>query len=399
LLFSMKKIIQSIMRYFRVSYLAETIAIVVLIFLCSNLPAQQETEALKVFRKHSAPVKALAFSADGKTMASGGDDKMIYFWNLETGELTGSIQNSFTVKALRFTSDDNILAACGTDIKLMDRQGELIRAYSGYTTDIWSISYNKTTQRITAGSYAKTIRVWDFNTGKSVLMLKGHERSCLPVCFSPSGSIIASGSLDKSVRLWDAVTGQEKNKLELHSENIFALDFHPSGKYVVSASADKTIRLWNVESGKIVRTYSGHTGAIFDVQFSPDGNHMISCGADKTIILWETATGKKLYSFIDHTGIVNSVRYSIDGGSFASASDDHTVRFWRLEKKYYLAESYFEKEIEETVSKSPLFAPRGADESRQDYSAREIEANKFLDGLYDQYYLEYLKMLKELPIE
>lgn len=387
------------MRYFRISSLATTAIIIALVIGCHTLMAQQETLEVKVFKKHNAPVKALAFSMDGKTLATGGDDKLICFWNLETGELSGSIQNPFPVKALRFTTDDNILAACGNDIKLMDRQGKLIRTFSGYTTDIWSFSYNKNTRRITAGSYAKTIKVWDFITGKPVLLLEGHERSCLPVCFSPSGDLIASGSLDKSVRLWDAATGKEKNKMELHSENIFTLDFHPSGKYVVSASADKTIRLWSVDSGKIVRTYSGHTGAIFDVQFSPDGNHLISCGADKTILLWEAATGKKLYSFIDHTGMVNSVRFSNDGSSFASASDDHTVRLWPLEKKFYLAESYFEKEIEETASKSPLFAPRGSDESRQDYAAREIEANKFLDSLYDRYYLEYIEMLKQLPME
>jgi WD40 repeat protein len=379
--------------------LAITAIILISVSWCRALLAQPETESVKVYKKHNAPVKALAFNTDGKTMATGGDDKMIYFWSLETGELTGSIQNSFSVKALRFAADDNILAACGSDIKLMDKQGKLIRAYSGYTTDIWSLSYNKTTQRITAGSYAKTIKVWDFKTGKPVLLLEGHERSCLPVCFSPSGDLIASGSLDKSVRLWDASTGMEKNKMELHSENIFAVDFHPSGKYVVSASADKTIRLWSVDSGKIVRTFTGHKGAVFDVQFSPDGSHLISCGADKAIILWEVATGKKLYSFIDHTGMVNSVRYSNDGSYFASASDDQTVRLWKLEKKYFLAESYFEKGIEEAVSKSPLFAPRGADESRQDYAAREIEADKYLNSLYDQYYIEYIEMLKQIPIE
>jgi WD40 repeat protein len=387
------------MRYFRGNYLPRITIILFSVFWCSHILAQPETDTQKVFRKHTAPVKALTFSNDGKTIASGGGDGMIYFWNLETGEIAGSIKNSYAVKALQFTAEGNILAACGADVKLMDRQGRLLRTFGGYTTDIWSLSYNKNTQRITAGSYAKTIKVWDFNTGKPVLLLEGHEKSCLPVCISPSGDIIASGSLDKSVRLWNAVTGQENSKLELHSENIFAIDFHPSGKYIVSASADKTLRLWNVDSGKIVRTYSGHKGAIFDVQFSPDGNHLLSCGADKTIILWETATGKKLYSFIDHTGIVNSVRFSNDGSSFASASDDHTVRFWPLEKKYFLSESYFGKEIEDAVSQSPLFTPRGATESRQDYNMREIEANKFLDGLYDQYYLKYIEMLKEFPIE
>jgi WD40 repeat protein len=361
--------------------------------------AQSGNAGVKVFKKHSAPVKALAFSPDGKTLATGGDDKMIYLWDLASGELIGSISNGFSIKALSFSDNDHLLAACGNDIKLMDRQGNLIRTFSGYTTNIWSFSYNQPTQRITAGSYGKSIRVWDFSTTKTSLTLEGHERSSLPVCFSPKGDVIASGSLDKSVRLWDANTGKVEHIMELHSENIFAIDFHPSGKYLASASADKTIRLWDADSGKIIRTFTGHNAGIFDVQFSADGLHMISCDAGKTIILWETATGRKVNTYTGHTGAVNAVRFNPNGSGFASASDDGTVRYWPLEKKDYLEETYFTKKIEEAVSGSKLFEPRAADETKQKYAERQAEADKFLEALYDQYYQEYIETLKQLSIE
>jgi WD40 repeat protein len=281
----------------------------------------------------------------------------------------------------------------------MDLKGTLIRLFSGYTTDVWSFSYNKATQRLAAGSYAKNIRVWDFLTSKPVLLLEGNERSSLPVCISPAGDVIASGSLDKTVRLWNASTGAQKSKMELHTENIFAIDFHPSGKYLVSASVDKTLRLWNANDGKIIRTFTGHTGAIFDVQFTRDGNHLISCDAQNCIILWETATGRKVQVFTEHTGAVNALRLNSDGSAFASVSDDRTVRYWPLDKKVFLAGSYFEKEIAAKVTASPLFAPRGNDESKPDFTAREAEANKFLDTLYEQYYEEYIEILKNIPVD
>lgn len=361
--------------------------------------AQNGESSVLVFKKHSQPVKALAFSADDNTLATGGDDKQIYFISTTSGEILGNTANSFAVKVLQYTPEGNLLAACGNDIKLTDSQGKLIRTFSGYTTDIWSMDYSSSAQKVTAGSYAKYIKVWDYKTATQVLSLDGHERTALPVCFSPDGTLIASGSLDKSVRLWDAATGKEKFKMEVHSGNIFAADFHPSGKYLATASADKTIRLWNADSGKIVRTFIGHQAAVFDVQFSNDGSHMLSCDAQKNIILWETATGRKVQIFTGHTGAVNAVRFNNKGTCFASASDDHTVRIWPLHRKYFLEGSFFEKEIEEEVSASPLFAPRGEEETKPVYDARKAEAEKYLDGLYDKYYSRYIEMLNKLPVE
>lgn len=368
----------------------------VVFMMCNFFVLAQESESPNpAYKKHNAAVKALAFSKDGRIAASGGEDKMIYLWDIQTGELNGSIENPFAIKALQFTANDLILAACGPDIKLMDKSGKLIRTFGGYTTDIWSISYHSLTHRITAGSYSKTIRVWDFDSGKLIRSLEGHEKSCLPVCFNAAGSLIASGSLDKSVRIWDATTGIQKNKQELHSGNIFAVDFHPSGRYLASASADKTIRLWNVESGEIERTFTGHDGAVFDVRFSADGNHLISCSADRTIILWETATGIKLYTFTGHTGMVNSVRFSPDGKRIASVSDDQTMRIWTLEKRCFV-ESFYREEIDHAIASSPLFGPRKSDETRQAYAEREKQAERFMNNLYEDYYLKYVERINQL---
>jgi len=362
------------------------------------LTAQPDDTSFRIFKKHTAPVRALAFSIDGQILATGGDDKMIYLWDMKSGELSSGIDNNFAIRALQLTDENSILAACGTDIKLMDMDGRLNRTFKGYTTDIWSMDYNPGVHRLIAGSYAKTIKVWNFDNGDQVMTLTGHEKSCLPVRINPAGNMAVTGSLDRSVRLWNLESGMELKKLGIHTGNIFGVDFHPSGKYVVSASADKTIRLWSVETGKVIRTFAGHEGAVFNVRFSADGNHLLSCGSDKTIVLWETATGKELHVFEGHEATVNAVRFSNDGQSFASASDDHTVRIWKLEKKYYV-EPYFGNDLEKAMKGSPLFGPRKTDETKQAYASREQEAKGFLDKLYEKYYVEYLNMIKKIDLE
>jgi len=394
----MKKTTIFIKKSWNNDFAAILVACIILIMNSTAVFAQPEESDTRILKKHVAPVKAAAISPDGKILATGGEDKMIYFWDIQSGELTGSIENYFAIRALQFADNDNILAACGPDVKLMDKSGKLIRTFGGYTTDIWSLSYHEASHRLSAGSYSKSIRVWDINSGKTVLTLEGHEKSCLPVSLSPSGELIASGSLDKSVRLWDVKTGNQKNKHELHSENIFAIDFHPSGRYVASASADKTIRLWNVNTGNFFKTYVGHTGAILDICFSADGNHLISCSADHTVILWETATGNKLYCFTGHEDMVNAVLFGPDGKYFVSVSDDRTIRIWPLHRRCFV-EFYHQQEIEEAIAASQLFDVRRSGETRQEYLIREKQAKAFLNNLYEEYYNKYVERINRLSLE
>jgi hypothetical protein len=319
------------------------------------MAAPGQSQEVRVLRKHNGPVKALAISRNDKILATGGADRQIILWDPETGQPVTTLENPFAVGYLRFFNDTALFVASGTDIRLIDLQGKLIRHYGGYTTDIWSLDYNATEGLVAAGSYSKNIRLWDLNTGETVRILEGHEKSCLPVCFNPDGRLIASGSLDKTVRLWNAATGQENKKLEIHTGNIFCLAFHPSGKYIASGSADKTIRLWNVDNGRVVRTYTGHTGSVMGLAFTADGHHLLSCSDDKTVILWETFTGRKLNSFTGHVSPVNQVCLSNDNSFFATASEDKTVIIWPLEKRHFV-ENLYAKEIEEEMNALPLKA-------------------------------------------
>lgn len=365
------------------------------------LKAQSDLPESKVIilNRHSQAVKSVAFSKDGSRLATGSDDKTIGIWKMPAGELITVIENNFfPMKDLQFFSADELFVASGPDIKLIDFDGKIIRTFPGKTAHIWSLDHSSTTGKLTGGSYGKTIRVWDITTGKEIMILEGHEKSTLPVCFSPSGDRILSGSLDMSVRLWDADSGKSLGKMEFHSGNIFSVAFHPGGRYAASASADKTIRLWNLETGKVVQTYNGHNGAVMDITFSPDGKHLLSASDDHTIILWETVSGNKLYTFTGHKGTVNAIAFSPDAGSFASASDDKTARVWTIEKRMFV-EFYFLQDIENEVADSPLFNARSEGETRQEYQERQEKAVIFQERIYDKYYQQYILNLDRQSLD
>jgi len=360
---------------------------------CIGLSAQNNDNIIYIFKKHNQPVYTVAFSDDESLLASGGEDKSIYIWDINSGELKFALDNNyFPIRDLKFANTDEILAACGPDIKLMDFDGNLLRTFSGNTTHIWSFDFNAETNKIVSGSYATNIRVWNYTTGETFLVLEGHEKSTLPVAISFDGKYIISGSLDRSVRIWNAATGDEIKKLDRHTDNIYSVKFHPGGNYFASASGDKTIRLWDFVTGEVIKTYIGHDKTVMDIDFSPDGNYLISCSLDNTIILWETISGENIHSFVEHKGFVNSVKFSPTGKYFASASSDKTVILWKLNKKVFV-DHYFSEEIEKEIEGNRLFLPRKKSETQSDYKARQEKAGEALEELIDKYYQKYLYIL------
>jgi WD40 repeat protein len=359
--------------------------------ITGNLLCQEDENLHSIFKKHSDAVNTVAFSGDGQYLATGGEDKSIYIWDFSTGELVYSITDNFyPVKSMKFAPDDELLVSSGPDVKIVDYSGNLKKAFSGYTTHIWSFDFNNNSKKVIAGSYSKKVNIWDFITGGITASLDGHEKSVLAVCFSPDGRYAVTGSLDRTVRVWDTDSAKELRKLERHSDNILAVRFHPSGRYFASASLDKTIRLWDLDSGKIVKTYAGHDKGVLDIDFSEDGYYLASGSADNTVILWEVYTGDKLYSFIDHQGPVNAVRFSPDGNYLVSGSSDKTVMVWKLNKSIF-TNYHFQDEIEDEIGLSDLFGPKRKNENKQQFAEREEKAKQALEEMHDRYYQKYLK--------
>ena len=188
----------------------------------------------------------------------------------------------------------------------------------GHTTSVNSVAFSPDGKHIASGSWEKTIRLWDAQTGCQVgNPLQGHTDSVNSVAFSPDGRHIVSGSLDKTIRLWDAQTGcQVGNPLQGHTDSVKSVTFSPDGRHIVSGSWDKTIRLWDAQTGgqPVGNPLQGHTDSVNSVAFSPDGRHIVSGSWDKTIRLWDAQTGCQVGNPLQgHTDLVSSVAFSPDG--------------------------------------------------------------------------------------
>ena len=204
----------------------------------------------------------------------------------------------------------------------------LIRTFTGHSDVVRSVAFSPDGEYALSGSWDKTLKLWDVNTGREIRTFRGYPSDVNSVAFSPNGNYALSGSRDKTLKLWDVNTGREIRSFSGHSSSVSSVAFSPDGRYALSGSYDKTLKLWDVNTGEAIRTFTGHSHLVYSVAFSPDGEYALSGSHDNTLKLWDVNTGREIRTFRGHSDAVNSVAFSPDGKYALSGSGDETLKLW-----------------------------------------------------------------------
>ncbi|MEG4200296.1 WD40 domain-containing protein [Microcoleus sp. Pol12A5] len=297
--------------------------------------AVSEVKERNSLEGYSSSVFSVAFSRDGKTLASASGDNTIKLWNLQTEKpiatLTG---HSNPVSSVAISPDGTTLASASDDhtIKLWNPQtGKPIATLTGHSNPVISVAISPDGKTLASGSADKTIKLWNLQTQKPIKTLTEHSSTVNGVAFSPDGLTLASAGADKTIKLWNLQTQKPLATLTGHRSFVNSVAFSPDGLTLASAGADKTIKLWNLQTQKPLATLIGHRSFVNSVAWSPDGLTLASAGADKTIKLWNLQTKEAIATLTGHSSFVNSVAWSPDGLTLASASSDNTIKLWNLQ--------------------------------------------------------------------
>jgi len=242
------------------------------------------------------------------------------------------------VVSVAYSPDGNLLATSHTNGEILIRQletGKQLVIHKGHEHWVWAIAFSPDSQRLASASDDYQVKLWDVQTGICLKTFVGHTYSVDDIAFSPDGKTIATSSQDATIRLWamDAPTSStgtvsDCRILSEHTSRVWAIAFSPDGTILASGSEDHTIKLWELSSDTCVRTFCGHADWVKAITFSPDGTTIASGSFDRTIKLWDAKTGECLHTLHGHSHTITQVRFSPDGNTIASSSYDHTIKLW-----------------------------------------------------------------------
>lgn len=304
--------------------------------------AGQPSEVVAILPGHRRGVASLAFSPDGRTLASSGWDNKIRWWRVEGKEMKEHAVADGSPSGVAFSPDGRLLVAGGADSKLhVWENDKKARSLPGHRNRPFAIAISSDGKLLATGCGNPTLRVWklDDDEPEAWAVLANETTQALGVSslsFSHDGKYLAMGHHTGkcTLRIWD-VGGKFMEELDIPDAMARLVAFSPK-EPLLAFSGDDSIRLWEFKGGKAIakmrltgRPRTGRPGAVKAIAFAADGKSLVSTGQDHRVILWDVPTGKirQEWTFPEES---RAVAFGPEGRHLAVGCEDGSIYFLRL---------------------------------------------------------------------
>ncbi len=288
----------------------------------------------RTLRGHAGAVAALAFSADGKHIASAGADGTIRLWDSASGTALKVVRgHAGAANAVAFAPGGRTLISAGHDgtVRQWDaKSGAALATWRGPGKAILTLAVSADGRWFAAAGKDRVVQLWTLADGRLAHTYPGHRDDVQALTFSPDGRWLASAGADRTVRLWSTGSTREASVLSAQRSEVLALAFTPDGRWLASGTADHAIRLIETGAGSQVRTLTPVAASVQALVYSPDGGQLVVGAADRKTWIIDITSGAVLHALAGHQDRVLAVAVSPDGRWLASAGGDSSILLWQF---------------------------------------------------------------------
>jgi uncharacterized protein with WD repeat len=249
---------------------------------------------------HSTIIEALAFSPDGKTLASG-SFREVFLWDAQSGQLLARCRDfSDRVVALGFSPDGKLLATGGGaptedgEVKILDTSSgrPILSIKNAHSDTVYGVSFSPDGKKLATCGADKFIKVFELPGGKFLKSFEGHTHHVLAVAWKSDGKILVSAGADNAIKVWDYAKGEQVRSFGNHAKQITHLAFKGRSSEIVTCSGDRTVRFWNIDTGSNGLAIGGSQDFLYAVDVSADGKIVASGGEEGIVRLYNATNGK-----------------------------------------------------------------------------------------------------------
>jgi WD40 repeat protein len=302
----------------------------------ANLPKKQARVVVELPTQNvdKRPVLSkVSLSADGKLMATAGDDHYVRIWNAKTGELAKEFEaHDDWVRGAVFNPVGNQLVTIGQNgqIKIWNWQNLgtpiLVR---DKVRGAKNIEFSPDGTKFAVSGFDPAVYCFETASQKLLFHLAAPSDNMTALKFSPDSTLLAAGGRTGVVRIWRTDNGKVVTEMKGDSRRVNALAFSPDGKQIALGTNGSRISIWNPQNGTMIAVLPERYGKTFSLQYC--GINVLASGeSDNIIRLWDVENQREMTNLIGHTGTVSTLYYDEQLNNLISGSFDTTIRYWAM---------------------------------------------------------------------
>jgi WD40 repeat protein len=299
-----------------------------------------------VLKGQNATIRCLAFSSDGKLLATVEGDRTVRLRDAASGRELSELTVRLLAFSVAFAPDGKNLVMAGlSSVQLWDVATVKMLAEAELASPLRRrlptfVTFSPDGKVLAALGESGGASLLDAATLKEKFRLDGHKERVMALAFSPDGKTVATGSADKTVSLWDPMTGKERLKIGDFRHAVAGVAFTGDGKSLATVTAAEEVKLWDAATGeKLATIHMGEESPswVYRVAFAPDGHTLAFTSTDTEgsrikgiLTLWDVTAGRELGALRGPDGAIDWVAFAPDGKRVATVSADGTARLWDL---------------------------------------------------------------------